>query len=66
VIELFVKTAAIGKSREGIVVGKKEDAPFRLLARTEIPDRDGTMWLSPYIQDALDELDWYFRTASMM
>ena len=65
-IELFVKTAAIGQSREGIVVGKKENASFRLLARTQIPDRNGTMRLSSYIHDPLDKLDWYFRTASMM
>src|ERR1700730_14960094 len=35
--------------------------PFRLLAGTKIPNRNGAMRLSTEIDGPLDEFDWYFR-----
>src|SRR5205814_2285986 len=64
-IELLVESAAIGKPCECVVVSKKENVLLRLLARTKITNRDGTMRLSAYINHSLDELDRYFRAVAM-
>ena len=64
-IELLVEAGAIGKPGEGVMVGKKENVPFRFLARTKIANRDGAMRLAAEINDALDELDRHFRAVAM-
>ena len=65
VIELLVEAGAIGKPREGVMVGKEVDASFRFLARAEIPNSNGAMRLSPHIDDALDEFDRYVRAVAI-
>src|SRR5438874_6328378 len=64
-IQLLVEAAAIGKPREGVMMGKKEDVLFRFLARTKIADRNRAMRLSREIEGSLSEFDRNFRPVGM-
>ena len=64
-VELVVEAAAIGEARQRVVVGKKENVLFRLLARAKVTNRDGAMRLSAQINEPLDDLDRHFFAVAM-
>src|SRR6266446_1247627 len=64
-IQLLVEATAIGKSGEGVMMGKKEDVLFRFLARTKIADRNRAMRFSSEIEGSLSKFDGNFRAVGM-
>ena len=65
-IEFLIEAAAIGQPRECVMVSKKQNMLFRLLACTKIANRDGAVRLAAQIDDPLDELNRHFRAVAMM
>ena len=56
-IQFPVEGAAIGQPGERVVKGKKADTLFRLLARLDVTDRNGTVRLAGEVDGSQDELD---------
>jgi hypothetical protein len=55
-VQLLVECAAIGNPRKRIMMRKKSDVLFRLLARLEVANRDGAVGFPGKIERTQDEL----------
>ena len=54
VVQFPVEGAAIGQPGERVVKGKKADTLFRLLARLDVTDRNGTVRLASEVDESRD------------